>query len=253
MLYYQLNRIITRINFIIRISFILILYFSLVANSSAKDSLVLSSTLEYDETNCVTNILKKAYEDINYSLSFIHHPSARGLLESNSGRVDGVTARRKAINEEYQKLIRVGPPICPVEIVAFSKIKYEFDSVRDFENLVIGYKRGTEVVEKIVEGIPSSPFLSYEGLLKRLNLGHIDIAIGSRRDMTKIITEKKYGQILLLKPKLAQNPLYHFLHSKHRYLIPLVNKSLMGLLEKGYINKAKKEDENRYVIPKSTN
>jgi len=208
--------------------------------------------LEYDETNCVTNILKKAYEDINYSLSFIHHPSARGLLESNSGRVDGVTARRKAINEEYQNLIRVGPPICPIEIVAFSKKKYKFESVRDFENLVIGYKRGTDIVETMMEGIPSFPFLSYEHLVKKLNLGRIDIAIGARRDMIKIISEKQYEQLFLLKPILAHKPLYHFLHRKNEDLIPLVNESLMNLLERGYIKKAKKEDENRYLIPKSS-
>ena len=164
----------------------------------------------------------EAFARLGYGFELYALPSERGLLESNSGRMDGDAGRIRfdsALAAAYPNLIRVTEEIASVPIGAYTaNDAIHLNSWKDLtsRNLVIGYPRGLKITEKRLFDHVDEKYLSdvadiRQGL-EMIRRGRIDV-------MVAVEAEFKDSGIVLagIVEVISAFP---YLHKKHRELAP---------------------------------
>ncbi len=90
-------------------------------------------------------LLKEIYKRAGHQVTFVDYPSARALIESSNGVVDGEANRIYAIGDKYPTLKRVPTPFSYAQASAFTIDKNITIKEEDWESLRnyrIGYQTG---------------------------------------------------------------------------------------------------------------
>ncbi len=185
-----------------------------------------------------SQMLLKAYTRIGYELKFVDLPAERSLMKSNTGSLDGEVNRIKGIEKEYGNLIMVPVPVNFLEGVVFTK-RHDFrvNGWASLKPFSIAIRIGTKFAEFRTAGMNVTKFSTYEKIFLLLYNDRYDICVSSR--MTGLYQIKKQNLIGIkaLEPPLETITLYHYLHRKHKALIPRISKELQRLEQEGILHR----------------
>jgi polar amino acid transport system substrate-binding protein len=195
-------------------------------------------------------VLVDAYERINFEIDFKKLPAERSLVNSNNGLLDGEVNRVMGIDKKYSNLIRIPIPINSFEGVVFTK-KHHF-TVRGWDCLkpyTIAIRVGAKFAENGTRGMKVSKFSTYEKVFMLVAKDRYDICISSR--ITGFYQIKKQDLLGLkpLEPPIAEFKLYHYLHKKHKDLVPKISDSLLKMQQEGTILKTRELFINELLQP----
>lgn len=170
-------------------------------------------------------LLIRAFARLGKTISIEIKPAERSLADANQGLTDGEFIRISAIGDMYPNLIKVPEPLYQMEFVVFSKMP-QLTVTENWQGLAgysIGYVIGWKIVENHLSAMGSSEHIGVNNedtLFKLLAAGRIDVAVYSKHFGLNAIKRLGLNGIYMSDNALAEEPMYLFLHKRHRELIP---------------------------------
>ncbi len=194
--------------------------------------LVFSMITGAPEQRNVGKLLKKAYANIGIPIEFMELPGRRALEFSNSGKTDGEIFRIGSVVKKFVNLHRIETPVMSFRGFAYSTKNLKIDLWGDLKPYRVGIIRGNVWAEKNVEGRVIKRFDDLEQLVERLLMGGVDIIIESQRSTEEELKRISPETRIYRSKMLTEFSVYHYLNSKHKNLISLVETEIKKLLEK---------------------
>jgi len=186
--------------------------------------------------DAASTILKEAYLSIGVNVEYRVIPSARSLVLSNSGNIDGELVRIGSIAKTYTNLVKV-----PVSHVAAEQMAWAVEgsgmSIVGWESLrpyKIVFHRGYKAAESGTKGMNIETVNSVKQAFQMVSLGRKDVAIANKFTGLSIIKNWELSKkIVMLKPAVQVDPLYHYLHKKHQALVPKITTAMNKMKKSG--------------------
>lgn len=216
-------------------------------NSNAQ-SLNIAIIRNTPDQKIAAKILTVVYEKLGISVRFIEQPGKRSLKSSSAGILDGETARIYSIGNIYPTLIRVPTSYISLPVTVFSKNhqftvsgwsslkNHDVAMVRGMQYAKDGLKKGE--VEKI------HILNDVKKMMLFLDKGRADVAISSQFNGRFSLKEKGINSIYSLSPPITELKIYHYLHVKHKSLIPKVDQQIRLMKKNGELKRL----EDKFVI-----
>lgn len=228
------NKVMKRIKHMVTIS-LMCLSLSIIGTdlSQAQQHLTISSMQTSIRGIIFNEILTEAYQNIGMTISIKPYPAQRGLVYANDGVTDGEAGRLETIEQQYPNLLKVPIPIFVNKTTAFTKnptITIEnWEDMRPYHiTIMIGLKH-TETMLQGFDHVES--VATIQQAFKKLEAGRADIVVFALFDGMNILNE------LGLKEIRAQSfeeiPSYHFIHKKHREILPAITEALKEMEQTG--------------------
>jgi ABC-type amino acid transport substrate-binding protein len=195
-------------------------------------------------------ILKAVYGRLNLSIELVDLPARRALGESSTGALDGEVQRNINVHNQYPTLLPVHPAINVIEPSVFCKHPLPdlkgWDSIKDYN---VGIVRGVGTSEDGTRGMRHvEAVTSLDQLMRVLAADRVDVSVSDA--FSGLAALRKLGlqdQVRLLTPALQRNEIYHFLHEKHRDLIPRVEKVLREMQASGELEALRRRAMDGYL------
>ncbi len=209
-------------------------------SARAEDQLVFSTAENVLMGKVAENVLRQAYQSLGITISVVGYPALRALVNADEGIVDGELIRVKGLEADYKNLIMIPVPLTTMEGVAFTKnpdIRIKgFDSLKPFS---IAFRRGIKFAEKGTDGMNRTVLDTLEHAFLLLTKDRVDVVISTRLTGLVLINRLRYQGIRTLEPPLVRTYLYHYLHQKHKALVPMITTSLQQMQNEGKITREK--------------
>ncbi len=200
-----------------------------------------------DQSGFLDLVSKEAFRRIGYELKAIHLPAERGLVNSNSGIVDGEMSRVKGLDKVYKNLIRVPEKVMDWAFVGFSYKDFTLQhGWQDLSNKSVAYVNGWKIFEK---NVPDTAEISRtsdaESLFNLLRRKRTDIILYERWGGHFFLHKMKMNGVQMAEKPLAIKEMYIYLHKKHKALVPLLSHELVAMKQDGSYQKL----FNKYLMP----
>jgi len=181
-------------------------------------------------------ILREVYARLGIAVEFVDVEAQRALALSSAGDVDGEIQRIGNLAAKYPTLIQVLPPINYIEPAVFTT-GLEFD-VRGWDSIAgydVGIVRGVGSSEAGTRGMPNAQrATSLEDLLHMLDRDRFDLLVtdlfSGRVEIKRLHLDARVHPLL---PPLERIYVYHYLHERHRDLVPKVEAVLREMNASG--------------------
>jgi polar amino acid transport system substrate-binding protein len=190
-------------------------------------------------------LLVPIYKRLGMTVEFADMPAKRSLIESSEGRVDGEVQRILAVKDQYPTLVAVHPSFNSIEPAAFVRkgTSLRVDGWKSLAEHSIGIVRGVGSSERGTQGMRSvEPVTTMENLMQSLNAGRFDVAVNDR--FSGLLVLRKLGlegKVQPVDPPLEHIPLHHFLHERHRDLVPKVGQVIRGMQASGELERLRQQ------------
>ncbi|EPJ43683.1 MAG: hypothetical protein OFPII_40440 [Osedax symbiont Rs1] len=180
-------------------------------------------------------LLKEIYKRANIQLELTILPAKRALIQSSQGIIDGELQRIFVLADKFPTLIRIPTPFTYFEPTAFSKnTPLKITGWSALDGYRIGIVRGMKFAELGLQGIDNVYSVTGSAqLFNMLEKNRLDIVVTGRFNGLYYINNEKIDSIQALKPALERHQLYHYLHQKHKNLVPQIDAVIKSMLESG--------------------
>ena len=218
--------------------FIYLIFYSINAFSSEIKPLIFTQIISTPDQAIGAEILQVAYKKLNIPIRIKLVPGKRALMESSSGRADGEIYRIFEIDEVYPTLIRVPTPINYIEPSVFAITPLNITKCSQLKGRKIGIVRGVYHSRLCTEGMKKITMVDHsDQLIQILNNREVDAVVTAK--INGILQMKKHGYIKIrtLNPPLSKMFLYHYLHEKHRALVPKIDRIFKEMEKTGELEK----------------
>ncbi|WP_222619370.1 substrate-binding periplasmic protein [Undibacterium hunanense] len=200
-------------------------------------------------------ILRVVYKRLNIPMELVDRPAKRALMESSAGVLDGEVQRNIHVESQYTTLKAVHPAINYIEPSVFSaKYQFEVKAWDDIKDYRIGIVRGVGTSEDGTKGMKTVYMANnLEQLMIMLSENRMDVAVSDA--FSGMVAIKKLhleNRIHLLTPPLQKIEIYHFLHEKHKDLIPRVEQVIRSMQASGELEKLRKQIIEQYISQTDT-
>lgn len=209
------------------------------------------STLEDKDpvTEMAEKVMHEAYRRLGMKMEVREFPGERALQTANDGKVDGELYRKGDIAETFTHLIKIPVVISSADFVVF--VKDSSISAYDWNSLLpyrVGYKRGVKSVEvNLVKGTKAEPVSSTDQAFKKLEAGRNDVVISPKVTGLVLLSQLGISGVTALDPPLLSIQLFHYLHEKHKALVPKLTATLQQMEKEGVIRDFHKQVEQAAV------
>ena len=213
----------------------------------AREKLVFATFENAGVTLVQEPVMREAYRRLGYEIEIRKFPGERALLMADQGHVDGELARLAAVREMYGNLIMVPESIHELRDVVITKnADFTLAGWESLEPYTVLSRRGYKYFEgKCREHQINYQLVnSFEDMVKILHAGRYDVGLVTMLDGLKTMKDMGIRDLRVIEPPLEIIPTYHFLHKKHKKLVPLVSEKLKELKKEGYIKKI----ENQVIL-----
>ena len=192
--------------------------------------------------DAAAEIIRQAYATLNVTVVYKTYPAERALQMSNKGLSDGELVRIKDIETKYPNLIRIPVSHVTAEQMAFGKdASVKIDGWKSLKPYRLVFHRGYKVAEQNTVGMNRHLTGTDIIAFKMGDKGRMDIVIANRFTGAKVIQDQGLKHIVMLTPPLQRNPLYHYVHSRHRDLVDDVTRVLKSMQSQGDFSKILKQ------------
>ena len=207
--------------------------FILVSAHSAKAETLRISTAEFPEAEAIARLLKEVYRQIGYEIELVFRPAKRSLKEVNNGVSDAELARITGIENEYPNLVRVKEPVFALSFSAIvsDKSKLWMGSWEEIKKHRIVYPRGYQILDIRTRQMAAQVARNAASVARMVKAGRVDVGLVITTSADRLVPE--IGGIQVIKPPIETVTLYHYLHVKHRRLIPDIEKILIEMNDSG--------------------
>ena len=181
-------------------------------------------------------IIRDAYQKLGIAIVFKTLPGERSLQLSNEGIIDGELVRIAGIDKVYTNLIRI-----PVSHVTAEQMAFGRDTtivIEGWQSLApykFAFHRGYKVAEKNTEHMNRYLTRTDEAAFRMVASGRMDLALANRFTGEKIIHDLNLTNVVMLRPPVAVDPLFHYLNKKHAELVPQITAVLRRMEADGEI------------------
>jgi polar amino acid transport system substrate-binding protein len=196
----------------------------------------------------------EAFKRLGYGFDYNIYPPVRGLIEVNSGRVDGEAFRVKfseRLQKQFPNLIRIPEPVVEVAFAAYSKNPaigvQGWESLKK-KDLLVGYIRGEKMAE---ENLPK--YVSQQNLIavtdirqaiKMLASGRMNLFLTYDQPMESALRHEEFGGLDIQRSgTLGRFSLYPYLHKDHSDLVPRLAAVLRAMKADGTFDRLRKQAE----------
>jgi ABC-type amino acid transport substrate-binding protein len=190
-------------------------------------------------------MLVEVYKRLGITVQFVDLPAKRSLLESSEGRVDGEVQRILAVQDQYPTLVAVQPSFNFIEPSGFVRSGSSL-RLQGWQSLAphsIGIVRGVGSSERGTQGMRAvEAVTTMENLMQSLDAGRFEVAVNDRFSGLLVLRRLGLeGKVQPVDPPLERIPLYHFLHERHRELVPKVAQVIRDMQARGELDKLRKQ------------
>ena len=202
-----------------------------VGHAEAKTMKV--STAAFPEGEAIARLLKEVYRQVGLDFELVIRPAKRSLKEVNSGASDAELARISGAENEYPNLVRVMEPVFALSFSAVvnEKSKIWMSSWDELGKHRIAYPRGYRVLDIRTRELKATVARNAASIVRMVKAGRVDVGMAVTSDAVRLASE--IGGVTVLKPAVETVTLYHYVHVKHRRLIPAMEKILIELNDSG--------------------
>jgi polar amino acid transport system substrate-binding protein len=181
-------------------------------------------------------MLRAVYAKLNIKLEFEDVPGKRALALSSAGEVDGEIQRIGTLSRDYPTLVEVTPAINYIEPAVFStKLRFDvvgWSSIKDYS---IGIVRGVGSSEAGTRGMARvTATTSLDNMVRMLDADRFDVMVTDL--FSGLVAVRKLNlqdRIVALSPPLERIHIYHYLHERHRDLVPKVGEVIAQMEASG--------------------
>jgi len=233
------------VNSIVGLSVLILFSVGLKANEMPqRQQLTLGRIGDSDIQQRAATILSKAYKELGIAVTFEGYPSKRALHYSNNGVIDGELLRVQNIEKQYPNLICVKIPLYQIAASAYTiHGRATFDSIDQLLDSSLAIHNGVLWEEEFVQK-HHNDVLRVNGTLKKfklLQLGRVEYLLSNQQRAQEIISKHfKDANIKQVQPPLKSINLYHYLHKKHRALVPKIQQQLTLIAKRNLLPLRKK-------------
>jgi len=191
-------------------------------------------------------ILPQIYNKLNIEITITPLPGKRAEYQATSGASDGEIMRIYSYGVNNPSVHRVPTPYYQLETMAFIKKGAEItiETASDLKKYSLAKVRGVIHTNNITHGLYNVADLnSTEQIMRFVNLGRADVALTNTIDGLMVIKESGFDDIVPIAAPLAKLNLYHYVHEKHKYLIPKVDAQIKAMKKSGELDKIIKDAE----------
>ena len=203
---------------------ILALTSPIVLAKEAEQQLILGQVGQGKVQQQAFSLLQQAYQQLGISITTQSYPSKRSLAMSNRGDIDGELLRINNITTQYPNLIAVPVTLYQVKNAAFTINGIaEFKNIKDILQYPIAIRRGILWQERFIHGHTNHVIKAQETnqQVELLNIGRVKYIIASVIDISQFQSRNSSVQnIRQVSPIIKKTEFIHYLHQKHRHLIP---------------------------------
>ena len=211
-----------------RIKFLLTFLMIFVCHGAcAAFPLVFKQSAEHQEYNPVAaQILAKAYQQAGYRIK----PSKKENISH-----DGFLISQRDARKEYGDYIRIPVAIVKVRLLAYTQqrnegTRYEYGLLGNRVAVV----KGSRFAERYMEGLVSHQSDSAEGAFNRLRKNRVDIVLIP--ELEAMSARNKVKGVVALSPAVKEVTMYHYVHKKHKHIVPKIKRALAKMERKDQIS-----------------
>jgi len=167
-------------------------------------------------------LISKAYALMGYQIEVIKLPAKRALYQAkNDSTIDGELLRVENAEQWLPNHIRIPVPIVNIEVAAYVKnFQVDISGWQSLSPYKLGSVRGFIAIEKHISKY-NTTFVTETGqVMEMLELGRIQIGVIPRIIGDEMLKHGKYKGITSLDKNVYSTQLFHFIHSKHKALVP---------------------------------
>ncbi|UPK24631.1 substrate-binding periplasmic protein [Bradyrhizobium sp. 195] len=217
---------------------LIVAFLSLLAAgpSQAQDLIRLARIADIPDQYVGGEMLRAVYAKLNIRLEFEDVPGKRALALSSDGEVDGEIQRIGTLSRDYPTLVQVTPAINYIEPAVFAtKLRFAiagWDSIRDYS---IGIVRGVGSSEAGTRGMDRvTATTSLDNMVRMLDADRFDVMVTDLfSGLAAVRKLNLQARIHPLSPPLERIHIYHYLHERHRDLVPKVGKVIAQMEASG--------------------
>ena len=182
-------------------------------------------------------VLQHAYRRIGLQPQFVYLQLQESLNQANAGMTDGEISKIKIIKIKYPNLVEIPVVINYVEGIAFSKDdSFNINKWSDLASYKIAIAKGAKFIETGTKGMDRVMAEGFEEAFELLQNDEVDIIVTPKTTGIFITYNNKYSAIRPVGTVLQRIDLYHFVHEKNEYIIPLLTPVLKQMSESGEID-----------------
>ncbi|MES2125788.1 MAG: hypothetical protein V4463_00825 [Pseudomonadota bacterium] len=178
-------------------------------------------------------VLKDVYRRLGIELQILAMPPSRVTAMATQGLADGEVNRILAYGDAHPTLIRIEPALNVWTVSAFYKVGSgpAPRSPADLAGRDVGIVRGIKATADMSSASHVSVAPSSRELMLMLNGNRFEIALDGTPESEFYI--RRLGLQGIASIELNRYPLYHYLHEKHRNLVPVVAREIKKLADSG--------------------
>lgn len=181
------------------------------------------------------SIVSEAYRRLGYNPQAVLLPAERALSSAAQGQTDADTVRAAGIEKRYPQLLPVPVVLLQVESYAFTTGReLALRSWEDLRPYRLCVRFGIKLLLEKTEGLDRVFSDSVPHTVQLLRAGRCDVAILSQMAWLDI-DAMQAGPLRQSSVPLAVTPLYHYLHQRHRALLPKLSQVLRDMQREGRI------------------
>lgn len=195
-------------------------------------------------------VLTQIYENIGINITISPLPGDRAQFAAKSGKKDGEIMRIWTYGEENKNLVRVPTPYYYLETMPFilKGKQITVTTKNDLQQYKLAKVRGVKHTNNITQGLSDVYNMnSTTNMFKLLRSGRVDIALTNTLDGNHIIAKHGLNDVTPLDKPLVSLPLYHYVHAKHKHLVPVVDAEIQRLKGNGELARLLAAAEQRIV------
>lgn len=191
----------------------------------------------------IRRIIEKAYTQLDIKVEFVQLPGKRALIESSSGNLDAELSRIYEVGLDYPSLIRVPTPMFWFAPVAYSHMeKLDLKSPEVLKKYRIGLMLGMYYTEKAASEFGQVTMVDdLDRLYQLLNTKRVDIVLDSDINGKYYMKKKNFKNVHLITPQISQINAYHYVHEKHKTLVPKLDKVFSAMKKSGELKKMRRD------------
>ncbi|MEH6343583.1 MAG: transporter substrate-binding domain-containing protein [Bermanella sp.] len=179
-------------------------------------------------------LIKSAYKKLGIEIEIHRLPGARSILQVDRGELDAELMRIKGMENTYDNLVPINIHLLYMQVAAFSKLKeISVQSWQDLKPYKIAYELGFKLLEKNTKGMKVIKTTDPHQAFRLLNENKVEVVIDLKLDGMAYINQQGFKNIKMIKPALKNFAVFHYVHIKHKHLVPQLEQALVTMHESG--------------------
>lgn len=183
-------------------------------------------------------VVKEAYQRLGYEVEIHWFAGAEALKKSSSGQMDAELQRIDGLSKKFPDLVQIEIPINFLQGAVFTTgSTFEILSWHSLKPYRIGLVKGIIFAEQGTEGMNVTHAESYQQLFDYLKDGTVEVAVMPRINGLHAIKKLNAEGIVEVDGTLETLFLYHYVHKRHKDLVPELEKVFKAMLVNGTTRK----------------